>query len=86
MIKYYPHKSDKPNKKYYIITDDNKKDYLVRLLPLILQFIKMKQGNKDILIDTKIMKIGQNQGLIHQVGGPINSCGVIQLKKRHTTT
>jgi hypothetical protein len=27
MIKYYPYKSDKPNKKYYIITDDNKKVY-----------------------------------------------------------
>ncbi len=24
MIKYYPYKSDKPNKKYYIITNDNK--------------------------------------------------------------
>ena len=23
MIKYYPYKSDKPNKKYYIITNDN---------------------------------------------------------------
>ncbi len=22
MIKYYPYKSDKPNKKYYIITND----------------------------------------------------------------
>ena len=27
MIKYYPYKSDKPNKKYYIITNDNKKNY-----------------------------------------------------------
>jgi len=27
MIKYYPYKSDKPNKKYYIITKDNKKVY-----------------------------------------------------------
>ncbi len=25
MIKNYPYKSDKPNKKYYIITNDNKK-------------------------------------------------------------
>ena len=25
MIKYYPYKTDKPNKKYYIITNDNKK-------------------------------------------------------------
>jgi hypothetical protein len=27
MIKYYPYKSDKPNKKYYIITNDGKKVY-----------------------------------------------------------
>jgi hypothetical protein len=27
MIKYYPYKSDEPNKKYYIITNDNKKVY-----------------------------------------------------------
>ena len=27
MIPYYPYKSDKPEKKYYIITDRNKKVY-----------------------------------------------------------
>ena len=27
MLKYKPYKSDKPNKKYYIITNDNKKVY-----------------------------------------------------------
>ena len=27
MLKYYPYKSDKPGKKYYIITNDNKKVY-----------------------------------------------------------
>jgi len=27
MKKYYPYKSDKPNKKFYIITNDNKKVY-----------------------------------------------------------
>ena len=27
MIKYKPYKSDKPDKKYYIITNDNKKVY-----------------------------------------------------------
>ena len=27
MLKYHPYKSDKPGKKYYIITDDNKKVY-----------------------------------------------------------
>ncbi len=48
MIKYHPYKSDKPNKKYYIITNDNTKIILVLLVILILQFIKMKQENKDI--------------------------------------
>ena len=27
MLKYHPYKSDKPNKKYYIITNNNKKVY-----------------------------------------------------------
>ena len=27
MIKYYPYKSDKPEKKYYIITNSDKKVY-----------------------------------------------------------
>ncbi len=35
MIKYYPYKSDKPNKKYYIITKDNKIFILGRLVILI---------------------------------------------------
>ena len=30
MIKYKPYKSDKPGKKYYIITNDNKKVYVVK--------------------------------------------------------
>jgi hypothetical protein len=48
MIKYYPYKSDKPNKKYYIITNDDRKFILVPLVILVLQCIKMKQENKDI--------------------------------------
>jgi hypothetical protein len=48
MIKYKPYKSDKPIKKYYIITNDNKKVYFGQLPHLILQYIKMKQENKDI--------------------------------------
>ena len=59
-MKYKPYKSDKPDKKYYIITNDNKKFILVQQVCLILLFIKMKQENKDILIDTRKMKIGQN--------------------------
>ncbi len=58
MLKYHPYKSDKPGKKYYIITNDNKKFILVRLPLPILHIIKMSSANKDILIDTKQMKIG----------------------------
>jgi hypothetical protein len=59
MLKYYPYKSDKPGKKYHIITNDNNKKFiLVWLPPLILHIVKMSSANKDILIDTKIMKIG----------------------------
>ncbi len=39
MINYYPYKSDKPNKKYHIITNEKKKFILVLLVILILQFI-----------------------------------------------
>ncbi len=49
MLKYHPYKSDKPGKKYYIITNDNKKKYILGPLEcLILQFIRMKQENKHI--------------------------------------
>ncbi len=48
MLKYHPYKSDKPGKKYYFVTNDNKKVYLVKPLHLISQYIKMKQENKDI--------------------------------------
>ena len=50
MIKYYPYKSDKPNKKYHIITNlnNNKKFILVIQIIVTLQYIKMKQENKDI--------------------------------------
>ena len=48
MIKYKPYESYKPNKKYYIVTNDNKKVILVRPDILILQVLKMKQENKDI--------------------------------------
>ena len=64
MKKYFPYKSDKPNKKYYIIN--------------ILQFIKMKQESKDILIDIRRMNIniGINQELIHLHFGLIFCYGI----------
>ncbi len=50
-----------------------------------LPFIRMNKGDKEILIDTRKMKIGQNLALIHLpvVGGPIHSCGIIQQRKKH---
>jgi hypothetical protein len=53
MLKYHPYKSDKPGKKYYIITESNRMFFLGLVAIAILQFIKMNNGNKDILIDTK---------------------------------
>jgi hypothetical protein len=58
MLKYHPYKSDKSGKKYYIITESNRIFLFVLVATVILQFIEMNNGNKDILIDTKIMKIG----------------------------
>ena len=60
MLKYYPYKSNKPDKNIILLLMIIKKFILVRLPPLILHIIKMSNGNKDILIDTKQMKIGQN--------------------------
>ena len=46
---YYPYKSDKPDKKYYIITKDNKRVYFGAAgYILTLQYTKMKQENRDI--------------------------------------
>jgi hypothetical protein len=59
MLKYHPYKSGKQGKKYYIITETNKKK-LGLVAIVILQFTKMNNGNKDISLDTKQMKFGQN--------------------------
>ena len=69
MIRYYPYKSDKPNKEYYITTNYDKRFNLVLLVILILLFIKMKQENKDISIDIRKLNIGIgiNQESIHLV-------------------
>ncbi len=60
MLKYHAYKSDKPYKNIILLQIMIKKFFLVRLAPLILLYIKMKQENKDILTDAKIMKYGQN--------------------------
>ena len=48
MIKYYPYKSDKPSKNIELSQNKIKKYILVKLEHLILQYIKMKQENRDI--------------------------------------
>ncbi len=60
MLKQYPYKSDKPGKKYYIITESNKKVYSGAAGMSNFTFHQDEARNKDILIDTRIMKIGQN--------------------------
>ena len=48
MMKYYPYKSDKPNKNITLLQMIIKKFILVLVDIVILLFIKMKQENKDI--------------------------------------
>ncbi len=45
---YYPYPTHDGKHKYYIITKSGKKLNLGLVVIVILQFIKMKQGNKDI--------------------------------------
>ena len=47
-MKYKPYKSDKPDKNIILLLMIIKKYILGLLVCLILQFIKMKQENKDI--------------------------------------
>jgi hypothetical protein len=49
MNKYYPYKSDKPNKKYFIITNDNKKVYFDNYKNNI-KLIKKQAGYSDFTI------------------------------------
>jgi hypothetical protein len=65
-------------KKYILLQMIIKKFILVKLPPLILQFIKMKRENKDILIDIRRMNlnIGINQELIHLHSGLISCYGI----------
>jgi hypothetical protein len=60
MLKYHQYKSNKPDKNT-ILSQKAIENFILGLVAMvILQFIKMNNGNKDILIDTKIMKLGQN--------------------------
>jgi hypothetical protein len=83
MLKYYPYKSDKSGKKYYILLPMIIKRFiLARPPPLILPFMKRNKGYKDILIDTRIMKLGQNLAkIIPQGSGLVGCYGIFQPKR-----
>ena len=72
MLKYHPYKSDKPGKKYYIITNDNKKVYFGQASASDFTIHKDEaRKQRYIDIDTRKMNLnnGINQELIHLHGG-----------------
>ncbi len=78
MIKYYPYKSDKPNKKYYIITNDNKKVYFGASNYSDFTIHK-DEARKQRYIDRhkkNESKYWNNQVLIHLHFGPIFCYGI----------
>ncbi len=81
MIKYYPYKSDKPNKKYYIVTNDNKKVYFGHASASDFTIHK-DEARKQRYIDRHQkmnLNIGINQELIHLVFG-VDFCYGIYLQ------
>ncbi len=52
MLKYHPYKSDKPGKKYNIITESNRKLFFGLVAIVILQFRNDEQ-RKQRYIDTQ---------------------------------
>ena len=86
MIKYFPYKSDKPGKKYYIITNNNKKVYFGASGYSDFTIHKDEARKQRNLNRHKIMKYGLNLVLIPPVGGVLNICGHIQQRRKHTTT
>ena len=72
MIKYYPYKSDKPNKKYYIITNDNKKVYFGQAGASDFTI------HKDEERKLRIMKIGLNPEWIALGSGVAGCYGIYQ--------
>jgi hypothetical protein len=67
MIKYYPYKSDKPNKKYFIITNDNKKVYFGQASASDFTIHKDEARKQRYINRHKIMKCGLNQELKSRV-------------------
>jgi hypothetical protein len=80
MIKYYPYKSDKPNKKYYIITNDNKKVYFGASGYSDFTIHKDEARKQRYINRHKKMRlnIGIKRGLIHLHFGRYICCGIYQ--------
>ncbi len=79
---YYPYKSDKAEKKYYILLNQKRKYILDRLTPRILQNRKILKENKDILNAMKKLRIGPNPVLILLDFGVIGYYGIKQALKK----
>ncbi len=58
---YFPYPSDKPEKKYYIITKDNKRVSFGQAFASDFTKHKNKKEKNYVLIGTRKMKIGLNQ-------------------------
>ena len=78
MIKYYPYKSDTPNKKYYIITNDNKKVYFGAAGYEHFSSDHKDEERKLRYIKDIIMKTGLNPELIAQGSGRVGCYGIYQ--------
>ena len=59
---YFPYPSDKPEKKYYIITKDNKRVYFGQASASDFTHIKMQTEKIGIFYVIRKMNIGVNLG------------------------
>jgi hypothetical protein len=75
-MKYCPFTSDKPNKKYYIITNDNKKVYFGQAGHS--DFTIHKDEARKHRHKKMSLNIGINQELIHLHFGPYFCYGIYQ--------
>ena len=78
MIKYNSYKSDKPEKKYYIITESGKKIYFGAAGYSDFTQHTDEARKQRYINRHKKMKIGLNQGLIPPGSGPVICFGTYQ--------
>ena len=90
MKNYFPYKSDKPEKKYYIITKDNKRVYFGAEGYYDCTLYYKKYGKelandkkKLILIGMKKIRIGPRAALIALDFGVGGYCGTNQVLNHH---